>query len=89
MAYCVMKVVLHGTMYTTTARFLMDRTWVQQLEGRGWFKTVPTLWLAEGLLMYLEQSASEQLLADMAGMLPLHSVHLASQLVVQSTAATT
>lgn len=68
----------------------MDRTWVEQLEGKGWFKTVPTLWLAEGLLMYLEQSASEQLLADMAGMLPLHFIHVhASQLVVQATAATT
>lgn len=48
---------------------LLCSAWVEQLENEGWFKSEPTLWLAEGLLMYLEQAASEQLLQDMSGML--------------------
>ena len=58
---------------------------MQQLKGKGWYREVPTLWLAEGLLMYLEQTASEQLLKDMAGML-LHSVPACAQAVNASNA---
>ena len=57
-----------GDCLIVSAGLMLDRGWVKQLEGRGWFKEVPTLWLAEGLLMYLDQAASDNLLRDMAGM---------------------
>ena len=37
------------------------------LIAAGWSNKAPTLWLAEGLLMYLTQKSSEHLLQDMAG----------------------
>lgn len=58
---------IHTANYCTFAADLQTRGWVEQLENEGWFRSVPTLWLAEGLLMYLEQAASEQLLQDMSG----------------------
>ena len=37
------------------------------LIAAGWSNKAPTVWLAEGLLMYLMQKSSEHLLQDMAG----------------------
>jgi Leucine carboxyl methyltransferase len=43
------------------------RGWHMELKKCGWRVDEPTVWLAEGLLMYLEQEASEQLLQTLAG----------------------
>lgn len=43
------------------------RYWIEMLLVAGWSNKAPTLWLAEGLLMYLTQKSSEHLLQDMAG----------------------
>lgn len=45
------------------------RYWIEMLIAAGWSNKAPTLWLAEGLLMYLTQKSSEHLLQDMAGQL--------------------
>lgn len=45
---------------------LNRRYWIEMLIAAGWSNKAPTLWLAEGLLMYLTQKSSEHLLQDMA-----------------------
>ena len=41
--------------------------WVRDLEAAGFDRTQPTLWVAEGLLMYLTEPEVEVLLQEMAG----------------------
>lgn len=43
------------------------RGWSQRLMAGGFDPSVPTVWLAEGLLMYLQPSAVEAMLLEMAG----------------------
>ncbi len=43
------------------------RYWIEMLIAAGWSNKAPTVWLVEGLLMYLTQKSSEHLLQDMAG----------------------
>lgn len=40
----------------------LSREWLSALEGAGWDAARPTAWLAEGLLVYLEQPVAESVL---------------------------
>ena len=46
---------------------LQEANWTCKLKEHGWRRGEPTLWLAEGLLMYLEPPYVEQLLREASG----------------------
>src|SRR5262249_28485613 len=41
--------------------------WDEPLRAAGWDPAVPTLWIAEGLLFYLDESTARTLLTKVAG----------------------
>ncbi len=46
---------------------LCSRGWTQKLRAAGFDPSQPTVWVAEGLLMYLQEGEVQALLAEMAG----------------------
>ncbi|HWD52818.1 MAG TPA: SAM-dependent methyltransferase [Acidimicrobiales bacterium] len=50
----------------TVVADILDPGWIARLAGCGWDPDRPTLWLAEGLLIYLDQAQRAELLTGMA-----------------------
>lgn len=50
---------------TVSTEFTEPGRWAKDLEMRGFDKTVPTVWLLEGLLMYLSLADTRELMQDL------------------------
>ena len=64
---CIRYPLRPGT-WTCFEANLEGGTWQQELEAHGFKPDIPTVWVAEGLLMYLTPEAVDKLLAGTSGM---------------------
>ena len=58
---------LKAASWSPVAVDLGHKGWSEDLAGQGFDPAVPTVWLAEGLLMYLQPPAVDAMLQEMAG----------------------
>lgn len=59
---------LRSSTWTCFEANLEGDTWQRELKAHGFKPDIPTVWVAEGLLMYLMPEAVDKLLAGTSGM---------------------
>lgn len=59
---------LKAESYTAVQADLSDADWTAKLKDSGWQQDLPTLWIAEGLLYYLQPAAVAALLKTVAAL---------------------
>ncbi|KAL0050501.1 hypothetical protein WJX82_000873 [Trebouxia sp. C0006] len=69
---------LKSASYTAVAADLSEADWTGALRKSGWQEHLPTVWVAEGLLYYLEPKAVAALLKEVAAMSAVESFLIAT-----------